>query len=80
MIERKYKIENDRLVRRDNGVPIPDDEPLFILRAQDVKALPILIAYKIICRDINHVAGIVKAINDFTNFRDNHPERMKEPD
>ena len=80
MIERKYKIENNRLVRRSDGVPIPDDEPLFIFRGQDRNALPILLAYQIICRDINHIAGVVKSIKDFTNFKDNHPERMKEPD
>jgi len=80
VIERKYKIENNRLVRRSDGVPVPDDEPLFILRAQDIKALPIILAYKIICRDITHIAGIVKSIEDFTRFRDSHPDRMKEPD
>lgn len=80
MIERKYKIENNRLVRRSDGVPIPDDEPLFILRAQDIKALPILLAYRIICCDLAHIAGVVKSIEDFTKFRDSYPERMKEPD
>jgi len=80
MIERKYKIENNMLVRRSDGVPVPDDEPVFIFRAQDIKALPILLNYRIICRDINHIAGIVKAIQDFTRFRDKNPERMKEPD
>lgn len=80
MIERKYKIENNRLVKRSDGVPIPDDEPLFILRGQDIKALPLLLAYNIICQNLKHIAGIVESIGDFTRFRDNHPERMKEPD
>jgi len=80
MIERKYKIENNRLVKRSDGVPVPDDEPVFVLRAQDIKALPLLLAYHIICKDINHIAGIVKSIEDFTRFRDSHPERMGEPD
>ena len=80
MIERKYKIENNRLVRRSDGVPIPDDEPVFIFLARDIKALPILLAYRIICRNLAHIAGIVKSIEDFTKFRDSHPERMAEPD
>lgn len=80
MIERKYKIENGRLVRRADGVPVPDDEPLFIFRAQDINALPILLAYNIICKSLDHKANVVKSINDFNDFRKNHPERMKEPD
>jgi len=80
MIERKYKIENNRLVRRSDGVPVPDDEPLFILRSQDRNALPVLLAYNMICLDLEHKAGVVKSISDFTEFRNKNPDRMKEPD
>ena len=80
MQERKYKIENNKLVRRCDGVPVPEDEPLFILRAQDIKALPILLGYHVICQNLSHQAGIVKSIKDFTDFRDMNPDRMKEPD
>lgn len=80
MHERKYKIEDNLLVRRKDGVPVSEDEPLFILRAQDVNALPILLAYHIICKDLNHKAKVVESIKDFDDFKKEHPERMKEPD
>jgi len=80
MIERKYTIENNRLVRRSDGVPVPEDEPLFILRAQDIKALPVILAYQIICNNLTHTTNVIKSIKDFTEFRDKYPERMKEPD
>jgi len=80
MHERKYKIENNRLVRRHDGVPLPEDEPLFILRAQDKNALPVLLAYHIICENIEHQANVTKSIRDFQEFIRKHPDRMKEPD
>ncbi len=81
MHERKYTINEDgKLVRRVDGVPVPDDEPLFILRAQDKNTLPVLLAYHIICQDLSHKANVVKSIKDFQTFQNKHPERMKEPD
>lgn len=80
MHDRKYKIEDNKLVKRSNGLPIPADEPLFILRAQDINALPILVAYHIICKNLSHQANVVKSIIDFDDFRKDHLESMKEPD
>jgi len=80
MRERKYKIEDNRLVRRADGVPVPDDEPLFILRAQDQNALAVIMAYHAICTNLDHKAEIINSMKDFKQFRDEHPERMKEPD
>jgi hypothetical protein len=82
MLERKYKIDKDtgRLVSRAEGVPVPEDEPLFILRAQDRNALPMLMAYHAICQDLNHQGNVIKSINDFDEFRKKYPDRMKEPD
>ena len=80
MIERKYKIENNRLVRRTSGVPVPEDEPLFVLRAQDRNALPAMLAYLTICTDLNHRTNVLKSIKDFKDFIDKYPNRIKEPD
>ena len=80
MRERKYKIEDNKLVRRSDGVPVPEDEPLFILRAQDRNALSTIMAYHMICGNIQHQAFIKKSIDDFADFRNRFPERMKEPD
>jgi hypothetical protein len=80
MHERKYKIENNQIVRRCDGMPISEDEPLFILRAQDVNALPMIMAYHAICLNLRHQANVIMSIKDFKNFKTKHPERMKEPD
>jgi hypothetical protein len=84
MQERKYKIEVQdgvgTLVNKFTGKPVPDDEPLFILRAQDVNALPSLMAYMVLCKDLHHREESTKSVVDFRNFRDANPERMKEPD
>lgn len=81
MHERKYTINDNRqLVKRENQVPIPNDEPLFILRAQDRKALPALSHYLAILDTLEHKAEVMKSINDFREFQEMNPERMKEPD
>lgn len=80
MQERKYKIEDHKLVKRSDGVPIPDDEPLFILRGKDRKALGCLMAYQAVCDNIDHKASIQRTIEDFRSFQAAYPERMKEPD
>ncbi len=80
MQERKYKILNGELVKRIGEKPIPDDEPLFIFRAQDRKALAVLVGYNMILDDLNQKAKVTKTINDFRRFQEEHPDRMKEPD
>jgi hypothetical protein len=84
MQERKYKIEVQdgvgTLVNKFTGKPVPDDEPLFILRAQDVNALPALMAYRVLCKDLQHSEEVTKSVLDFINFSVKHPDRMKEPD
>ena len=79
MHERKYKIKEGRLVKRDSEVPIPEDEPLFILRAKDRKALSAMVAYNMICDNLTHKESVTNSINDFRDFQEKHPERMAEP-
>lgn len=79
--EPKYAIgERGRIVNRVTGKPVPDDEPVLFLRAQDKLALPTLIKY----RDLAQVAGCDTSSLDerllaFSAFAENHPERMKFP-
>lgn len=80
MNERKYEIKDNQIIKRSNGVAIPDDEPLFIFRAQDKRAVGALLAYQSICNSMNHKASIQKSIDDFRAFENQFPERMKEPD
>lgn len=79
MHERKYKILNGQLVKRNGEKPIPENEPLFILRAKDRKALPALVAYNIILDNLDQKAEVTKSVNDFRKFQENNPEKMQEP-
>ncbi len=79
MFERKYKIDNDKIVKKSNGVPIPEDEPLFIFRAKDKYALSILLAYHMILEDLDQRSAVANSINDFKEFARNNPEKMTEP-
>lgn len=82
-IDNKFHIEGDRVVKTTNGDIIPDDEPLFLMRARDYLALPLLLYYSQIsgsdvCTDY-HMNGVQQAIENFKKFREEHPERMKQP-
>jgi len=79
MHERKYKIMDGKIVKRDGEKPIPDDEPLFIFRAKDRKALAVLVAYNMILDNLNQKEEVTKSVNDFRRFQEEHPERMAEP-
>ena len=80
MYERKYDIQNNKLVKRTNGIPLPEDEPLFVLRAQDKIALAILGAYHAMTDNVQHKEAIMLVIKDFQKFELEHPDRMKTPD
>ena len=41
-LDSKFHIEGDQIVKTSNGDPIPEDEPLFLIRARDYLALPLL--------------------------------------
>jgi hypothetical protein len=80
MRERKYTINEDgRLVKKSTGRPIPDDEPLFILRGKDRNALPTLMAYAFLCSDLEHRELVMKSVLDFKSFAVDNPDIMKEP-
>lgn len=79
MHERKYKILDGHLVKRIGEIPVPVDEPLFILRAKDRKALPALLAYNMILDNLDQKFEVTKSINDFREFQEKNPEKMGEP-
>ncbi len=79
MNERKYKIKDGKIVKRDGEKPIPDNEPLFIFRAKDRKALAALVAYCMILDNLDQKAAVTKSINDFRDFQERNPELLKEP-
>lgn len=79
--DKKFYIEDNRLVGQSG--PVPDDEPLFILRARDVNAIPTLRQYfQIASRNSasQHVRAITEAIERFQTFKESNPDRIKVPD
>lgn len=78
MHAREYKIEEGRLVERRTGVPVPVDEPLFILRATDKNALPVLLGYHMIS-NLEQKAAITPTAKDFKDYAKNNPDKMGEP-
>ena len=78
--EPKYKIENGKLVNRQSGEAIPDDEPVFILRARDKHAGTTLLACSMRVKDPKHHEAAKARAAQFNNWANCHPGRMKEPD
>lgn len=76
-----------RLVNRASGKPIPEDEPVFILRGQDRVASQGIADYG---RALERYDGAIRPMpiehdvwtryEEFERFAVNHPERMKTPD
>lgn len=82
-IDAKFHVEGGEIVKTTNGEVLPHDEPLFLIRARDYLALPLLEHYAKIsgadsCTDY-HMSGVARAIAEFREFRDKHPEKMKQP-
>jgi hypothetical protein len=78
--EPKYDARNGRIVNRQTGEPIPDDEPVFIFRAKDQRALTALTAYYAAITDPEHAKAVAARIEAFKAFAHAHPGRMQEPD
>ncbi len=78
--EPKYGIRDGQIVNRRSGVPIPDDEPVFIFRAKDRPAVRILTAYFSAIEDPEHARTVAARLDDFKRFAREHPERMKDLD
>lgn len=90
--EPKYRIATDHdetnpnarpcIVNRQSGEPIPDDEPIFILRGRDIHALAALEYYRqlVLSGDQEHVDAVTRRVNQFARFRVKNAQRMKAPD
>ncbi len=79
----KYEARDGQIVKKLTGEPIPEDEPIFILRARDRLALGAIAKYYEAavldnCTEY-HLHGIHSAIVAFGEFTQRYPERMKQP-
>jgi hypothetical protein len=81
-IDEKFSTTGD-IVKSSNGEIVPEDEPLFLIRARDRLAVAALETYRELsqkdgCIDY-HFEHLDKDIEAFKRFREEHPERMKQP-
>ncbi|HAL45497.1 MAG: hypothetical protein A2Y12_08805 [Planctomycetes bacterium GWF2_42_9] len=76
----KYKIENNQIINIKTGVAIPDNEPVFILRAKDTNALSAIGEYYGICDNVEHSAAVGAVFRKFADWQDSNQEIVKEPD
>jgi hypothetical protein len=84
----KYSIRGNRLINAERNEDIPEDEPVFLLRARDMHGLDGVFRYMDTIRhavgqgDVwpAHLEAVRRRVADFEQFRLNHPERMKQPD
>jgi hypothetical protein len=82
-LDGKFSIDGERIVKTSNGEPIPNDEPVFLIRARDRLALPLLRIYEQLsnvdgCNDY-HFSALYKTIEEFARFAAHNPGRMKQP-
>jgi|ERR1017187_9350667 hypothetical protein len=81
-IGEKYATEFE-IINIVSGESIPEDEPLFLLRGRDGLALGRLEQYRAACVEAGcnelHIAGVNQVLSKFRKFREEHPERMKQP-
>jgi len=83
VIDRKYHIEGEQIIKSTNGVAIPEGEPLILFRGRDRLALPMLRAYREICVQDGctqyHIDALDQVIADFEAFAVGSPQAMKQP-
>jgi hypothetical protein len=77
--EPKYKIEDGRIVNRQSGESIPDDEPIMIFRARDFYAPQAILAY-LTYIDGEHRGVVSVRYLQFLNWQKEHKDRVKMPD
>lgn len=85
-LEPKYQLNasTGEIVNSHNGKPIPEDEPIIILRAQDDCVLNGLEHYYRMCESRNaptkHLESIRERINEFRMWQRANHDKVKVPD
>jgi hypothetical protein len=78
--ERKYEAVDGKLVNRDTGIAIPDDEPVIVFRAKDRNSIGAMFAYLSLCTNKTHRNVIHERIQAFAAWQQANPKRVREPD
>lgn len=72
-----FHIDGERLVKTSNGQPVPDDEPIFVVRGRDVLAYDTVLAYIHLCESAeppvpqDRMEALHKVAGDFFGFPSN---------
>lgn len=82
-IDEKFHVEGDQIIKTTNGDVVPEDEPLFLVRARDYLAIPLLEHYRRMseidgCNEW-HLERLEQRIRLFEEWRDMNPDKMKQP-
>lgn len=82
-IGNRFTIQDGQIVKISNGEVLPIEEPLFLLRARDHLALPLLHQYRILCVGDGCNDYILKLLDEmidlFGHFQRLYPDQMKQP-
>lgn len=82
-LDTKFHIENDKIIKTSNGEEISETEPVFLLRARDRLAGPLLNIYKILCQidgcNDYQLDGIHENIIRFESYAAINISKMKQP-
>lgn len=80
--EPKYDCDEKGLFNRSSGERIPDDEPIFILRAKDLYAETAIRIYSVLCKNStkSHVDAVIRRAEDFKRFKSHNSSLIKVPD
>lgn len=79
----RFVVRDSQIVKIANGEVLPDEEPLFLVRARDHLALPMLHKYREMmvtdgCND--YILNLMdEMLAQFDDFQKRYPERMKQP-
>lgn len=77
---RIFTIDDDRLKLATLNVSVPEDEPVFILRARDGFALSTIRSYQSTMSPTSDEWKVIQdVIDDFVKFKDENPYKMRRP-
>jgi hypothetical protein len=78
--EPKYALRGGRVINRASGEAIPLDEPIMIFRGRDKYAAGVIQFYLAMLLNVAHRVAVGDRLRDFNRFREQFPDRMREPD
>ena len=78
--EHGVELPNAQLANRKTGGVIPEDEPVMIFRAKDIRTTQMQFLYLETCMNTFHKQAVMARRNQFLAFQASHPYRIEEPD